>query len=76
MGDDLAAYRVPHTLACLQEQTSKLAEIATRLASLDRLTQERLINFGYAACDTHMRMWVDPKLSYPVQFSYPTAGVG
>jgi NTE family protein len=39
--------------------TLKLAAIATRLASMDAATQERLINWGYAICDVAMRGMVE-----------------
>jgi NTE family protein len=76
MGDDLTQYRARDTLPCPPEQTTALAAISTRLARMDPATQERLINFGYAACDTHLRTWVDPSLSPPLGFPYPAVGVG
>ena len=36
-----------------------LATLSTRLARLDDVVQERLINWGYAACDAGMRAHVD-----------------
>jgi NTE family protein len=50
-----------------------LASVRTRLKRLDAATQERLINWGYAICDTALRRHVDagaggrpaPRLPYP-----------
>jgi NTE family protein len=50
-----------------------LASVKTRLKRLDAATQERLINWGYAICDTALRRHVDagaggrpaPRLPYP-----------
>ena len=40
------------------ETVHALAEIPTRLRSLDPDVQMRLINWGYAICDTALRKWV------------------
>lgn len=54
-----------------QARAAELAAIPTRLARLDAATQESLINWGYAICDTAMRRWVvgadvaAPSLPYP-----------
>ncbi len=76
MGDDLTRYSAPNTLICPPDRTAPLAGISTRLARMTPSTQEKLINFGYAACDTHLRTWVDPALRPPVDFPYPAVGVG
>src|SRR5207253_2451839 len=47
-----------------------LAVTPTRLAKLDRLTQQRLINWGYLICDTALRRWVDPSQP-PGALPYP-----
>lgn len=47
----------------------------TRLARLDALTQERLINWGYASCDASVRTHLDPTLPPPTGFPYPAAKV-
>ena len=49
--------------------TLKLAAIATRLASMDAATQERLINWGYAICDVAMRGMVE-SADRPPAFPY------
>ena len=75
MGDDLTRYNAADKLPCPPQKTAELAAIGTRLARLDAATQEKLINFGYAACDTHLRTWVDTTLSAPAGFPYPEVGV-
>ena len=58
------------------EATFALATLSTRLARLDEVVQERLINWGYAVCDAGMRAHVDPALPAPSAFPYPAAGIG
>ena len=53
-----------------------LATLSTRLARLDDVVQERLINWGYAACDAGMRAHVDRALPAPAGYPYPAAGIG
>ncbi|RJF74389.1 patatin-like phospholipase family protein [Rhodopseudomonas palustris] len=73
---DIADYGIgPDALDCPHDRTMKLAEIATRLAALDDVTQDRLINWGYAVCDAALRRWVDPTLTRPLDFPYPHAKV-
>ena len=50
--------------------------LSTRLARLDGDVQERVINWGYAACDAGLRAHVDDSLPAPGGFPYPAAGVG
>jgi NTE family protein len=52
----------------------ELAAVATRLKRLDKTTQERLINWGYAVCDAALRKHVDTTLAQG-QFPYPDAAV-
>lgn len=65
----------PSPLACAPDRTLALAETATRLARLDDLVQERLINWGYAVCDTAMRKHVQPTANAPARFPYPSSAV-
>jgi NTE family protein len=53
----------------------ELAAIPTRLAPMSEDHEERLINWGYAICDTAMRMWVDRNAPPPARFPYPARGV-
>jgi NTE family protein len=50
-----------------------LAEVPTRLKALDARTQEQLIDWGYAICDTAMRRWVETSLPAPTRLPYPEA---
>ncbi len=60
----------------LPEKPIVLANLQTRLRRLDRVTQERLINWGYAIGDTGMRKWVVSSGSTPSDFPFHTAGLG
>lgn len=74
---DLHDFKLPrYPLNCPVQQTLKLAKVATRLKKLPAITQERLINWGYAVSDAGMRLHVDPTLPEPKGFPYPAAGVG
>jgi NTE family protein len=72
----VADYDLEPVLDCPPELTGELAETPTRLARLDSALQERLINWGYAICDTAMRRWVAHDASPPADFPYPRVGVG
>jgi NTE family protein len=56
-------------------QVAALAGVPTRLAALGTPTQERLINWGYAICDTALRAHVDPQTP-PGSLPYPDVGFG
>jgi NTE family protein len=73
---DIGHYEASHVLPCPAEETRALAQVPTRLRSLDALVQERLINWGYAVCDAALRAHVDPRLPAPRGFPYDRAGVG
>jgi len=53
---------------------SALAGVATRLAGIDDQLQERLINWGYAICDTALRAHVDSAMPTG-ELPYPAAGI-
>jgi len=72
---DITHYPAPSALSCPFAATQVLAAVATRLASIDGLTQERLINWGYAICDAAMRSHVVTTPTPPAVFPYPSAGV-
>jgi len=61
---------------CPFGKTILLASVATRLKALDELTQQRLINWGYAITDVAMRKHVDSQSALPGDFPYPAAAVG
>lgn len=69
-------YHLADSLPCPPEQTLALANTRTRLKRLEPLAQERLINWGYAICDTAMRRWMDGGLPAPTAFPYPESGIG
>ena len=73
---DIANFELPTSMEAPWEETFKLAQVATRLASLDTATQELLVNWGYAICDTAMRKWVDDTLPLPPGFPYPEQPLG
>jgi len=69
-------YHLPDALPCPPDKTLILANTKTRLKKMDAVLQERLINWGYAICDTAMRKWVDETLPTPGGFPYPESGIG
>jgi NTE family protein len=73
---DIRDYGTPRALDCPFDKTTALANIPTRLSTLDGVVQERLINWGYAICDAAMRRWVDPTLTPPAGFPYAARGIG
>jgi NTE family protein len=74
---DIAGYGpVRGLLPCPHELTLTLARTPTRLKSMDRPLQERLINWGYAVCDAAMRCHVTTTATPPAAFPYPEPGVG
>ena len=66
---------MPGALDCPFARTQALAAMPTRLAKLDALAQERLINWGYASCDASIRTHLDTTLPPPAGFPYPAAKV-
>ena len=62
-------------MECLTRDPVPLAEVPTRLERMPRVTQDRLMNWGYAICDAAMRAHMDQRLP-PGRFPYPAAGVG
>ena len=72
---NMGNYPAPNVLPCPFDATQLLAAIPTRLASMDDLTQQRLVNWGYAICDAAMRAHVVTGAPAPSAFPYPAAGV-
>jgi NTE family protein len=62
-------------LECPAGHTAELANTPTRMARLSEPLQERLINWGYAACDAALRRDYLPSASPPANFPYPGSGV-
>jgi NTE family protein len=73
---DIADYPAPTALPCPVLQAAALAEYPTRLADVPDVTQERLINWGYAICDVAMRAHIVPTADAKAGFPYPDSGVG
>jgi NTE family protein len=73
---EIANYHLRDALKCPPDETEKLANVQTRLGRLDKTTQERLINWGYAICDAGMRKHVIHGPTTPPRFPYPDARVG
>lgn len=55
---NIANYQLTDTLSAPHQQTLALAKVPTRLAKMDRSTQNHLINWGYGVCDAAMRKHV------------------
>ena len=72
----VADYELPSSLPAPPEQTEKLAKVPTRLKELDDVTQKRLVNWGYAICDTAMRKWVVGEDAGKPRFPYEDAALG
>lgn len=68
---DIADYQLSDALPCPYDATLKIAATPTRLTAMDDATQERLINWGYAACDAGMRKHVAAGAPAPTAFPYP-----
>jgi len=71
-----ADYKLSDALECPEEQTKRLAGLKTRLAAMPDREQERLLNWGYAICDTAMRRHVVAATPAPGGFPYPQSGLG
>jgi NTE family protein len=55
IGSDVAHFKLPSALPAPYERTVELAAISARFKRLSPELQERLINWGYAICDTAIR---------------------
>src|SRR5262249_52913597 len=55
----VADYGLADSIHCDPTRTLELAQTPTRLKRLEPEYQERLINWGYAICDTAIRAHVD-----------------
>jgi NTE family protein len=58
-------YDLADAMPCPEPKTLALANVATRLAKMEAVLQERLINWGYAVCDAAMRKHVVPGAPAP-----------
>ena len=72
---DLNEYEPATALHCPYDKTIVLANIPTRLKCMDPLTQQRLMNWGYAVTDAALRRYYEPALPRPKDFPFE-GGVG
>lgn len=72
---EIAKYPAEGALPCPPQRTARLAAVPTRLAAMDDVLQERLVNWGYAITDAALRAHVDPAIAPPAGFPYPAAAV-
>jgi NTE family protein len=72
---EVADFRLAEALDVPDERAKELAHLATRLKKLDARTQERLVNWGYAVCDTAMRKHVEPGAPRPTALPYPATAI-
>ncbi len=70
IGSDVGHYHLADALPAPLDRTSELARVPTRLARLPAELQDRLINWGYAICDTAIRRHFPQKYMPTAQFPY------
>ena len=63
IGTQIENYALETRLCRDSEVTHALQRVSTRLKALNSITQERLINWGYALADAAIRTHVDPSAS-------------
>lgn len=68
---DIASYAAPDALPAPFEATKALADVRTRLQKLPEVTQQRLINWGYAIADAGLRSHVDTTAGPGPAYPYP-----
>jgi NTE family protein len=72
---EVADFRLADALDAPDARAKELAHVSTRLKKLDARTQERLVNWGYAICDTAIRKHVRPGTPPPAALPYPEAAI-
>jgi len=75
ISENLDAFAGQNPLKCPSKSTCKLAEIGTRLKKIDRTTQQKLINWGYAASSWRYGQYFDNSLPHANAFPFPDIGV-
>lgn len=73
---DTRSFPLDDPLPVDREQAQVLAAVPTRLKELADPLQLRLMNWGYAICDTAVRAWVDRDTPRPRDVPYPEAPIG
>ena len=75
ISENLDAFASHNPLQCPFDSTCKLAQIGTRLKKIDRTTQQKLINWGYAASAWRYGQYYDKSLPLANVFPFPDTGV-
>jgi NTE family protein len=70
VGSDVSHYNFPGGLPAPLELTTELARLPTQLRPFGKALDERLINWGYAICDTAVRRHFGQANDPPAQFPY------
>ena len=70
IGSDVSNYSFPDALPAPLDRTTELARLPTQLRPFGTDFDERLINWGYAICDTAVRRHFGQANSPPAQFPY------
>ena len=68
-------YGLQDALSCPDDRTLQLANRPTRLTAMGEELQQRLVNWGYAICDTAIRKHVMPGLTPRKQFPFNAVAV-
>jgi NTE family protein len=71
VGSDVSNYNFPGALPAPNDRTTELARLPTQLRPFGKAFDERLINWGYAICDTALRKHFGQPNNPPAQFPYP-----
>jgi NTE family protein len=71
IGSDVANYHLPDALPAPVARTTQLARLGTQLRPFGKDFDERLINWGYAICDTAVRRHFGQPNDPPATFPYP-----
>jgi NTE family protein len=72
---DIARHHAPGRLQAPHPRTLALARMPARLKRMDMLLQDRMINWGYAACDATVRAHYLPQAAPPSDWPYPESKV-
>jgi len=75
VSENLDAFAATNPLQVPFARTSRLAAVETRLKKLDQSTQEKLINWGYAASAWRYGQFYDTSIPPASAFPYPQTGV-
>ena len=71
----VADYHLADAFPAAENHVAELAATPTRLKRLKRKRQQRLVNWGFAICDTALRKHVDPSLPRPAAPPYSEVSI-